>query len=129
MPSAPQDYVPGVCNIGPAEIARRRWTGHVGALVTLAGIAAVLLAQPPAIARTVLFVPGAVGAAGYIQAATRFCADYGWRGAFNFGRAGHHRASTVADDGARRADRRTALRIGAASALVGAAVTAASLAL
>jgi hypothetical protein len=28
-------YQPGVCNIGPAEIARRRRAGHVGALMTI----------------------------------------------------------------------------------------------
>ena len=28
-------YEPGVCNIGPAEIARRRRSGHVGALITI----------------------------------------------------------------------------------------------
>ena len=36
IPAAPlmdvtPDYRPGVCNIGPAEIARRRRSGHVGA--------------------------------------------------------------------------------------------------
>lgn len=122
-------YQPGICNIGPAEIERRRWTGHVGALVTLAGLGAVLITQPPAGARAFLFVPASVSAGGYIQAATRFCADYGWRGVFNFGRAGHGRATSVADQEARRADRSKAIRIGAGSAAAGAAVVLLSLAL
>ena len=37
-------YRPGVCNIGPAEIARRRRAGHVGALATV-GLLAVLAAR------------------------------------------------------------------------------------
>jgi hypothetical protein len=72
--------------------------------------------------RVALFVPAAVGAAGYIQAATRFCADYGWRGVFNFGEAGHARTTSVIDAAARGADRRKALAIGAASGAVGLAV-------
>ena len=36
-------YRPGVCNIGPAEIARRRRAGHVGSLATI-GLFAVLVA-------------------------------------------------------------------------------------
>ena len=32
---ASSEYRPGVCNIGPAEIARRRMAGHVGLVATL----------------------------------------------------------------------------------------------
>jgi hypothetical protein len=39
-PLAGVEYRPGVCNIGPAEIARRRRAGHVGLLVTVAALAA-----------------------------------------------------------------------------------------
>ena len=30
------DYQPGVCNIGPAEIARRRRAGHIGLIAAVA---------------------------------------------------------------------------------------------
>jgi hypothetical protein len=120
-------YVAGSCNIGPDEIARRRWTGHVGTLVTLAGLGIVAVSEPPALARLALFLPASVAAAGYIQAASRFCADYGWRGVFNFGEAGHDRVRSVADEEARRADRRTAIRIGVASGAVGLAVAVVAL--
>lgn len=122
-------YRAGACNIGPAEIARRRWTGHVGTLVTLVGATTLIALDAPSWTRLALFVPAAVGAAGYIQAATRFCADYGWRGVFNFGEAGHRRATTVRDRAARAADRRKALAIGAASGLAGLAVVLVALAL
>ena len=122
-------YRAGACNIGPAEIARRRAVGHAGAAVTLLLGASLAWADAPAWSRLVLFVPAAVGASGYLQAATRFCADYGWRGVFNFGEAGHDRTSTVEDRAARRADRRKALLIGAGSAAVGVVAVLASLAL
>ena len=41
--SAGEAYQPGSCNIGPAEIDRRRRAGHVGLLVTVI-LLAVLLA-------------------------------------------------------------------------------------
>ena len=115
------EYAAGRCNIGPAEVARRRRFGHAGTLVALAGLLAAVAINAPAWARLLLFLPAAGAAAGYLQAALRFCADYGWRGVFNFGSARHHRTTTVADAAARRADRRRALLIGAASAAVGAA--------
>lgn len=123
------DYRPGACNIGPAEINRRRWTGHLGAAATIVGGALLLALDAPTWMRLALFVPAAVGAAGYIQAATRFCADYGWRGVVNFGEAGHRRATSVADRAARAADRRMALTIAGGSGAVGLLVALAALAL
>jgi hypothetical protein len=123
------DYRAGACNIGPAEIARRRWTGHLGTAATLTGLALLVAFDAPAWMRVALFVPAAVGAAGYIQAATRFCADYGWRGVFNFGEAGGARTTSVADAAARGADRRKALAIGVASGAVALAAVLLALAL
>jgi len=115
-------YLPGQCNIGPAEIARRRQFGHAGAVVTLLGLLLVLVTTAPSWVRLLLFFPAAGAAAGYLQAAFHFCADYGWRGVFNFGRAGHNRTTEVEDADARKADRMKALLIGGASAGVGAVV-------
>lgn len=123
------DYRPGACNIGPAEINRRRWTGHLGAAATLVAGAVLVALDAPGWMRLALFAPAAVGAAGYIQAATRFCADYGWRGVFNFGEAGPHRATSVADRAARAADRRKALAIAGGSGAVGLLVVLVALAL
>jgi hypothetical protein len=80
--------------------------------------------------RLFVFLPAAVGAAGYLQAHFRFCADYGWRGVFNVGeRAGHDRTTAVADAAARRADRRRAMLIAAGSGAIGLAVTLLAVAL
>jgi hypothetical protein len=129
MIDAIDDYRAGACNIGPGEVARRRRTGHVGAAVTLIGAAVLAAMDAPAAPRFVLFVPAAVGAAGYLQATMRFCANYGWRGVFNFGAAGNDRVTGVADAAARAADRRTAIAIGAASGAVGLAAVLVALAL
>lgn len=114
-------YRPGVCNIGPTEIAARRRLGHAFTLVTVGLFAAMLAGGVPDPFRLLLFIPAAVAAAGYLQAATRFCADYGWRGVFNLG--DRLRDTTrVPDPAARAADRRKALLIGAGSGAAGLAV-------
>ena len=117
-------YEAGACNIGPAEIARRRRTGHVGLAITLVLLATFLWFDAPTWMRLIVFLPAAVGAAGYLQAHFRFCADYGWRGVFNVGeRAGHDMTTSVADPEARRVDRRRAMLISAGSGVIGLAVT------
>jgi hypothetical protein len=81
-------YVPGSCNIGPAEIALRRRAGHAGLVVTAALGAALLHSDLPRAWRLTLAVPAAGAASGYLQARERFCADFGWRGVYNFDRRG-----------------------------------------
>jgi hypothetical protein len=113
-------YVPGSCNIGPAEIALRRRAGHAGLVVTAALGAALLRSDLPRAWRLTLAVPAAGAASGYLQAHERFCADFGWRGVYNFDRRGQEQP--VAGDDALAQDRRKAMRIAAASAAVGVGV-------
>lgn len=111
------DYQPGVCNIGPAEIRRRRMAGHVGLVASLAVLAVLVVTDAPAVMRLLVILPAAVSASGYLQAHVRFCANYGWRGIFNTGEIGA--AVRVADRQALAADRRMALRIGLGSLAIG----------
>lgn len=124
---APEGYVPGVCNIGTEEIARRRRAGHVGAAVT-AGLLAVLLAtRAPRLARLVVALPAAGAASGYVQARSRFCAGFGSRGLYNFGPLGQEQ--DVPDAEARALDRARARGIGLTSLGIGVAVGALAVAL
>ena len=111
------DYQPGVCNIGPAEIQRRRMAGHVGLVASLAVLSALVVTDAPALLRLLVIAPAAVAASGYLQARLRFCANYGWRGIFNVGEIGDD--GQVVDRAARAADRRLALRIGLGSLGIG----------
>jgi hypothetical protein len=113
-------YVPGTCNIGPAEVARRRRVGHLGLALT-ALLAVILLALGAARPwRLLLALPATMAAAGYLQARLRFCFDYGFRGVHNFDALGHQQR--VAAEAARAADRRRALAVALASLAVGLAV-------
>jgi hypothetical protein len=127
--TAPMDdpqatYQPGVCNIGPAEIARRRRAGHVGLVATVGLFAGLVALGAPPVVRLVLVVPAAVAASGYLQARLRFCAGFGSAGVFNFGEVG--RTEQVADADARRRDRARARQIGLGSFAIGLAVGAAA---
>ena len=123
--TARQDYVPGACNIGTAEIRQRKQSGWVGLGVTVVLWGAFFIFRVPAPWRLLVFFPATLCAAGFLQAALHFCAGFGMRGVFNFGsRVGE--TETVAQEEFRRKDRRKARQIGLYSFLIGiaAAVTA-----
>jgi len=109
----PDGYQPGVCNIGPAEIRRRRQSGYVG-LAGAAVLGAVLLAvSAPAWTRVAIALPVAGALSGLIQARLRFCAGFGMAGLQNMDELGAE--APVEDEIARSSDRRKALQIGAVS--------------
>src|SRR5512143_1416954 len=81
-------YAPGRCNIGAAEIARRRRFGHVGLAITLVLLVVLFVVGAPRELRLLLFFPAAGSAIGYLQAQLRFCAAFGLLGVFNFGPRG-----------------------------------------
>lgn len=102
-------YVPGVCNIGLAEIGRRRRSAWSGLVATGVLWAALAWLGAPAPWRLLLFFPALVAAAGFFQARMRFCAYFGFSSLFNFGDVG--KADTVHQAAFRAEDRRTAWRI------------------
>ena len=118
-------YVPGACNIGPEEIALRRRAGHAGVAVTAALAAALVRSGSNPAWRLVLALPAAGAAAGYLQARQRFCANYGFRGLYNFESRGHEQpvpgtsGAAAAAVEAREEDRRRSLQITATSASIG----------
>ncbi|HEY8799999.1 MAG TPA: hypothetical protein VIM20_05320 [Candidatus Limnocylindrales bacterium] len=119
-PIAGAEYRPGVCNIGPEEIARRRRAGHVGILASLILLVILLAIGAPSLARLVVAIPAAGAASGYLQAWLKFCAGFGSRGVFNFGPLGQ--TEEVVDVDARRRDRARARQIGLASLAIGIAI-------
>lgn len=113
-------YQPGVCNIGPAEIRRRRQAGWIG-LVSAVALAIILVALgAPSIVRLLVAIPAAAAISGFLQARLHFCAGFGMAGVQNLGELGARQR--VEDDAARAADRRKALKIHAVSILGGLAI-------
>lgn len=78
-----QRYIPGVCNIGPAEIRRRRLVGYAGFGLTFAMIAVFYFYPIPDVLRLLVIIPALTGAMGFLQAWFHFCAKFGMSGVFN----------------------------------------------
>lgn len=118
MATSQQAYLPGVCNIGPAEIAQRRTAGWLGLGITVVAWALFFAFHVPAGFRLLLFIPAALGASGFLQAAFHFCAGFAMRGVFNLGpKVGT--TEPVESEEFRRKDRAKASRIMIYSALIG----------
>ena len=113
-------YQPGVCNIGPQEIRRRRRAGHVGLVATVVLLAVLVTVGAPPLARLLVAIPAAMAASGYLQARLKFCAGFGSRGIFNFDEVGQ--THEVVDAEGRARDRARARQIGFASLAIGVAV-------
>lgn len=119
------EYQPGVCNIGPAEIAKRKQVGWIGAGATAILWLALAFLHISSVWRLALFVTATIAATGLLQGHMRFCAGFGFRGVFNLGpQVG--RTEKVEQSEFRREDRKKAFQIVAYSVLIAAAVTAAS---
>jgi hypothetical protein len=119
------EYIPGVCNIGTAEIRKRMLAGWLGLALTAAfGLAGWLLRLPSAW-RLLVFFPAAMSALGFLQARMHFCAAFGILGVFQLG-SKDGPTDTVEQAEYRRKDRRKAIQIVLFSFLIGtaAAVTA-----
>ena len=111
-------YQPGVCNIGPAEIARRRRAGHVGALIAIALLVVLVVLDVPPLARLIVALPAAGAASGH--SAFRFCAGFASRGLFNFSELGQEQS--VGDPASRARDKARANQILIGSVAIGLAV-------
>ncbi|MBL8994051.1 MAG: hypothetical protein JNM63_11970 [Spirochaetia bacterium] len=115
------EYIPGVCNIGPAEIRARRRSGWFALAFTVILWAIFVWQNVPAAYRLFLFFPAAGAATGYLQSAMHFCVGFGMMGVFNFGpKVG--KKDSVEEAAFRKQDRRKAWQIILYASLFGAAV-------
>jgi len=112
----PNDYAPGRCNIGPAEIRRRRMGGWAGVALTAAALAALILTGALPAWYLLLFLPALAASVGFVQAAFRFCVYFGFTSLFNFSEIGQE--ARVADADSRRRDRAQAWKLLGYSSLI-----------
>lgn len=124
MDERPDDeYQPGSCNIGPADVRARARLGQVGVAVAL--LVAVLVASFASSPWWALLVapPAYAGATGLLQARARFCVGFAAAGRYGFG-ASRGPTGRVTDEAARAADRERARRLNSSAARWTIAVTA-----
>lgn len=122
-----EQYTPGVCNIGGAEVRLRRLLGWAGLIGAVALWGCLVWAKATPATRLWVGGPALMSALGFLQARRRFCVNYGLGGVSSFGdRAGATEA--VADSEAQARDRRTSWHlIGTAVVIAAAAAVAAFL--
>ncbi len=102
-------YQPGVCNIGPAEIRRRRLSGYLGLVVAAVFLVLAFALGWAAPWRLLVALPVFLAAQGFLQAAFHFCVGFASRGLYNFGELGTEEAVYEAEF--RKKDQRKAALI------------------
>ena len=114
-------YIPGVCNIGPEEIKKRKQSGWIGLIATIALWAIFIWFDIPSIWRLTLFFPAMMSATGFLQAYMHFCVYFGFANLFNFGDVG--KTDSVFQAEFRKNDRRKAWQIVSYSILISLIIT------
>lgn len=102
-------YQAGVCNIGGAEVAKRKQLSYVGGLIFLLFLLIAVLQDFSLTETSVAFAPAILFSVGFIQSRRKFCLAYGLMGTFNFAKIGA--LSRVEDRDSLKADRSTAISI------------------
>lgn len=111
-------YIPGVCNIGPAERKKRLQSGIIAAVVTLVLLVILVAIGAPKGWRLILVLPAAAAASGFLQNAFHFCAGFGMKGLYNvMNSAGT--TDNVTSEAFRLKDRRKAQKILGLSLAIG----------
>lgn len=121
-----EEYIPGVCNIGPAERAKRRRSGIAGAVIAFALLLLLLAIDAAPAWRLLLVLPVAGAASGFLQDAMHFCAGFGMKGIYNVINSVGITEDVQLEE-FRRKDRDKALRIAGLSLAAGIAAAATSL--
>ena len=114
-------YVPGVCNIGPAERRQRRQLGWTGLVFVVLGLVCFPLFGAPDWVRVLIAIPAALAANGFLQSAMHFCVGFAMRGLYNMG-AALGAEENVMDAAQRRADQKKGALIMLYSVALAAAV-------
>ena len=103
------EYISGACNIGPAEIKRRKQGAYLGGALYLIVSISLIASDASKSARLWVFLPAALFAVGYIQSKRKFCVAYGFLGIFNFEKLG--KTTKIKVNEQLKADRKYALKL------------------
>lgn len=120
-PTDKEEYIPGTCNIGKAEVAKRRNSAISSTIIALliAGIELVKHYEKPW--RLVVFLPLVSAAIGFQQWRSKFCVNFGLRGIFNFKDLGE--LASVEMEEMRKMDRNRAIKMIVTGIIIAAVLT------
>ena len=108
------------CNIGPAEVARRRRSAIAFSVLAAVVAVALVAIHVPIAARLAIFPFAAGAAVTWLQVVHRFCVGFAALGLENFGNLGEQERI---DPAMRAADRRRMVQLVLEGSAIGAAVT------
>ena len=103
------EYISGACNIGPAEIKRRKQGAYLGGALYLIVSISLIASDASMSTRLWVFLPAALFAVGYIQSKRKFCVAYGFLGIFNFEKLG--KTTKIKVNQELKADRKYAIKL------------------
>ena len=115
------EYISGACNIGPAEIKRRKQGAYLGGALYLIVSISLIASDASKSTRLWVFLPAALFAVGYIQSKRKFCVAYGFLGIFNFEKLGNTTRIKVNQE--LKADRKYAIKLLVQALLVATVLT------
>jgi hypothetical protein len=84
----PEEYIPGVCNIGKKEIERRKQAAIFSVALCIVCITLIQWLEADRIWKLLLFIPAASLGVSFQQWYFKFCVAFGIKGVFNFGGIG-----------------------------------------
>ncbi len=70
------NYIPGMCNIDPKEVLKRRQLGYMGLAATALLLAVFIAFDASWWIRLLIFIPAFTGATGFLQAKNKFCVGF-----------------------------------------------------
>jgi hypothetical protein len=103
------EYQAGVCNIGPAEIKRRRQGALIGAVLYAFTTLTFVITDASTSTRLITFIPALLFTVGIIQSKRKFCVAYGFLGVFSIEKLGATKKISINQD--LKADRKYAVKL------------------
>lgn len=70
------NYIPGMCNINPAEITKRRRIGYAGLAASVLLLVVFIVFDASWWIRIIIFIPAFTSATGFLQAKNKFCVGF-----------------------------------------------------
>lgn len=114
-------YTPGVCNINPSEVAYRRKAYYLGLGIGVPLFIALLVLGASPLLSLIMFIPGWIGAIGYLQAKHKFCVGYAASGVHSASET-YADVAAVTDEADRFKDQKKARDLNMQSLAIGAVV-------
>jgi glucose-6-phosphate-specific signal transduction histidine kinase len=111
------DYIPGTCNIGNEQLAKRKRFLVKCILVTVLGVSYQLVFHSDKVLRLLMFIPFAVTAVAAQQVFYKFCYRFGLTGLYGFGELGKEK--NAEEDEFKKLDRKKSQRMIVSSVIIG----------